>query len=171
MKTLNWRYTDWWSNTVAFSFGRETIGQLSFSSYWNFKAVYSDKENKFVFSQKSFWDTKVLIRKNERVIGEIDGGFFVKPTLKLLTGEKFEFVSNFWGKNNKWKNHRGEVVIRYTQATMSSMGKGTINLSDSLTTDLENLLVSSGLFIRHLIVKTVVLTVAIFVPMMAVSRR
>lgn len=53
---------------------------------------------------------------------------------------------------------------------MSSMGKGKIDITDSLTIEIEKILISSGLFVRQLILKRVTLTIAIVVPILAASR-
>jgi hypothetical protein len=170
MKTLNWRHTDWNARTFVFSLGKEIIGQLKFHSPWSFNAVYTDKETKLKFSQKNSWYGKIRITRDQKPVGEIDSGLFGKQILKLATGEKYELVSNFWGRDVQWKNSKGEMIINYKQATMSSMGKGTISLADSLTIELEKLLVSSGLFVRQLVIKRVAVLVAIFVPILAASR-
>jgi hypothetical protein len=172
MKTLNWRHTDWNARNFIFSIGQEIIGQLTFNSSWNFNAVYTDKETKLKFSQKSFWDRDVLITKDGKLIGEIKNDFFLgTQTLKLPTGETFILSSNVWGRNVNWKNEKGETIVKYQQATMSSMGKGLISLNDSLTIETEKLLVSSGLFARQLLHKRVVLIVVIMIPILAASRR
>jgi hypothetical protein len=171
MKTLNWRHTDWNARNFIFSIGHEIIGQLTFHSSWSFNAVYTDKESKLKFSQKSFWDRNVLITKDEKIIGEIDSGLFGSQTLKLMTGERFILSSNFWGRDVNWKTEKGETIIKYQQATMSSMGKGLISLTDSLTIETEKLLISSGLFVRQLIIKRVSLTVAIVIPLLVATRR
>lgn len=171
MKTLNWRHTDWSARNFIFSIGQEIIGQLTFNSSWNFNAVYTDKETKLKFAQKSFWDRDVLITTDGKAIGEIDFRLFGTQTLKLETGERFTLSSNFWGQEVNWKNEKGETIIKYQQATMSSMGKGLISLKDSLTFETEKLLISSGLFARQAMHKRIVLMIVIMIPVLAASRR
>jgi hypothetical protein len=150
MKTLNWRHTDWNARNFIFSIGQEIIGQLTFSSYWNFNAAYTDKDTNLKFSQKSFWDRDAIISKDGKTVGEINFGLFATQTLKL---------------------ENGETIIKYQQATMSSMGKGLISLNDSLTIDKEKLLISGGLFARQVRHKRIVLFIAIMIPILAASRR
>jgi hypothetical protein len=172
MKTLSWRHTDWNARNFIFSIGQEIIGQLTFNSSWNFNAVYTDNETNLKFSQKGFWDRDVLITNDGKQIGEIKNDFFFgRQTLKLQAGETFILSSNFWGRNVNWKNEKGETIVKYQQATMSSMGKGSISLNDSLTIEMEKLLVSSGLFARQLLHKRIVLIVVIMIPIFAASRR
>lgn len=170
MKTLNWRHTDWSAKNFVFFLGQEIVGQLTFQSSWNFNAVYTDNKTRLKFTQKSFWDRKVSITRDDKEVGEMDSGLLGKQTLKLSTGETFELVSNFWGRDVTWKNTSGDTIAKYQQATMSSMGKGKIDITDSLTIEIEKILISSGLFVRQLILKRVTLTIAIVVPILAASR-
>lgn len=171
MKTLNWRHTDWNARNFMFSIGQEIIGQLTFSSYWNFNAVYTDKDTKLKFTQKSFWDRDAIITKDRKTVGEINFGLFATQTLKLVTGERFTLSTSFWEQEAYWKTENGETIIKYQQATMSSMGKGLISLNDSLTIDIEKLLVSGGLFARQVRHKRIVLFIAIMIPILAASRQ
>jgi len=169
MKTLNWRHTDWSARHFIFSVGEEIIGQLTFYSSWNFNAEYTDKETKLRFSQKGVWNSNVLITREEERIGEIESGFFKHPTLRLTTGEKFILSANVWGRDVSWKSEKGETIINYEQATWSSMGKGRINLTDSLSPETEKLLISSGLYIRKFIHKRAAVVVAMAIPILAAS--
>jgi len=171
MKTLNWRHTDWNARNFIFSIGQEIIGQLTFSSYWNFNAVYTAKDTNMKFSQKSFWDRDAIISKDGETVGEINFGLFATQTLKLVTGDRFTLSTSFWEQEAYWKTENGETIIKYQQATMSSMGKGLISLNDSLTIDKEKLLISGGLFARQVRHKRIVLFIAIMIPVLAASRR
>jgi hypothetical protein len=170
MRTLNWRHTDWSARHFIFSIGQEIIGQLSFNSFWNFNAAYTDRETKLHFSQKSFWDHDVLITKDGVEVGEIIFGFFGNQTLKLVTGEKFSLSTSLWEQEAYWKTEKGDTVIKYQQATMSSMGKGLISLSDTLTIDKEKLLIASGLFARQLRHKRSAVIIAIMLPILTTTR-
>jgi hypothetical protein len=150
MKILTWRHTDWNARNFVLSVGQEIIGQLTFNNFWNFNAVYVEKETKLTFLQKSFWDRGTLVIKDGKAVGEIDSGLFGLQSLKLTTGERFTLSCNFWGQEVYWKNEQGEIIIKYQIATMSSMGRGTISLDSSLTAETEKLLVCSGIFARQL---------------------
>ena len=170
MKTLNWRHTDWNARNFVFQVGQEIIGQLSFYSVWNFNAVYTDSETKLKFAQKGFW-SKILVTQEEKVVGKIDSGIFGRQTLTLSTGEVFRLSTDFWGSNVRWSNAAGEIVVNYKQATMSSMGKGVIDLRDTMNTEVETLLISAGLFIRQLTQKRRTLMVALMLPILAAASR
>ncbi len=171
MKTLNWRHTDWNARNFIFSIGQEIIGQLTFNSYWNFNAVYTDKETKLKFAQKGFWDEDAIITKDSELVGEINFGLFGTQTLKLVTGERFTLSTSFWEQEVYWKDEKGETIIKYQQATMSSMGKGLISLKDPLTIDTQKLLISTGLFARQVRRKRIALVIVIMIPILAASRR
>ncbi len=171
MKTLNWRHTDWNARNFIFSIGQEILGQLTFNSYWNFNAVYTDKQTNLEFTQKSFWDRDTIITKDGETVGEINFGLFATQTLKLVTGEKFTLSTSFWEQEAYWKTEKEDTIIKYQQATMSSMGKGLISLQDSMTFETEKLLISSGLYARQARHKRTILLIAIMIPLLAASRR
>jgi hypothetical protein len=170
MKTLNWRHTGWNARNFLFTIGQEITGQLTFNSFWNFHAVYTDKETNLKFSQKGFWDRGVLITKDGKTLGEIDFGLFGKQTLKLVTGERFNLSTSFWEQETLWKNEKGDIIVKYQQATMSSLGKGLISLNETLTIETEKLLVSGGLFIRKVMQKRRSLIVVIVILLSGASR-
>ncbi len=171
MKTLNWRHTGWFAKNFTFTLEQQIIGQLTFNSSWNFEALYTDKETKLKYAQKSFWDRDVLITKAGKTIGEIHIGTFGEQTLKLMTGERFILSTSFWEQDVYWKTEKGETIIKYQQATMSSMEKGLISLKDSLTIETEKLLISSGLFIRQMTRKRIARTVVIMILIIAAASR
>lgn len=167
MKTLNWKHTGWFAKNFIFTIGQQIIGQLTFDSSWNLKALYTDKETELKFAQKSFWDRDVLITKGEEKIGQIHSGLFGEHTIKLVTGEKFILSTSFWEQEVYWKTEKGETIVKYKQAAWSSMGKGLISLKDSLTVETEKVLISSGFFVRQLARKRRAITVAILIPIIA----
>lgn len=171
MKTLNWKHTNWTARNFIFTVGQEIIGQLTFTSSWNFNAVYTDKEANLKFAQKNFFDKDVVITKDGDSVGTIEFKLFGEQILKLPSGEKFTLSSSFWGKEVYWKNQDGETVIKYETATMSSMGKGLITLPSILKPETEKLLVASGLLARQIVHKRAALVVVIILPILAASRR
>ena len=171
MKTLNWKRTNWNARNFIFSIGQEITGQLTFSSIWKFNAVYTDQDTELAFAQKSFWDSDVLITKDGKTVGEMRSGLFGKQTLKLATGETFILSTSLWEQEVYWKTAKGETMIHYQQAAMSSMEKGMIRSEDSLTSETEKILISSGLFIRQLTRKRRALTVAVFILIFAAASR
>lgn len=148
---------------------QQLIGQLAFNSSWNLNALYTDKETQLKFVQKGFWDRDVLLTKSGNPIGEIHIRLFGDQTLELVTGERFTLTTSIWEQEVYWKNEKGETVITYQQAPMSAMGKGSISANDTLTDELEKILISSGVFVRQLARKRRVLTVAIMLPIVAAA--
>ena len=171
MKTLNWKRTDWTARNFIFSIGQEVIGQLTFNSTWNFKAVYVDKETKLKFTQKNFWDRDIIITQGGKTLGVIHSGLFGEQTLKLLTGERFFISTSMWEQEAYLKSEKGETIVSYKQATFSSLEKGLIGLKDSLTTETEKLLIISGLFARQIARKRIARAVLVIIPIIAASSR
>lgn len=169
MKTINWRHTDWFARRFVLTMGAEIIGRLTFYSAWHFNALYTEEETELKFAQKSFWDRDIAITKDGKTVAEIRSSFFGEHTLKLNTGEKYILSTSFWEQEVYWKTERGETVVKYQQATMSSTGKGLISLSDSLPVETTKLLVSSGLFARQVAHKRRAVTIAILVPILAAA--
>lgn len=150
MKTLNWRAIDLNSRNLILSAGHEVVGQLSFISYWNSDAVYSDKESEFMFNSKGIFKNDILISKKGQPIGELNFRFFGDHTLTLSSGEKFILSSSPWGRDVNWKSASGEVIVHYQQTSAFSTRQGFVNVKDSLDSGLQKLLTSSGLFARQL---------------------
>lgn len=150
MKILTWKHTDWFARNFQLAIEDQTIGQLSFTNSWNINALYSDNQINLEFAQKSFWDRDVLVTKAGETLGEISSGLFGTSSLKLANKEKYSLSTSFWEQEVFWKTPQGETIIKYQQATMSSMAKGVISVNKELPLDTEKLLISSGLFIRQL---------------------
>ncbi|HZF65625.1 MAG TPA: hypothetical protein VEZ55_14120 [Chitinophagaceae bacterium] len=171
MKTLNWKRTDWKARNFIFSVGEELIGQLTFNSTWNFKAVYTDEQTQLKFVQNSFWNRDVLITKDGKAIAKIHSGIFGEQTLKLVTGVKYFISTSLWEQEVYWKTEKGETIIKYQQATMSSMENGLISLEESMTSEMEKLLISSGLFVRQMRRKRITRTLVIMLPILAAASK
>jgi hypothetical protein len=169
MRTLQWRHTDWTARKFVFQVGPDTIGQLSFNNYWNLNAIYVDSETSIKFSQKSFFDDAVVVTQNEKVIGTLSCGF-MRQSLRLTNGERYDLVSNFLGRDVKWKNQRGEELIKYHQATLSTMGRGTIHTSSTLSRETEILMISGGLFIKQLMLKRMLIVMVAMFPAFIAAR-
>jgi len=153
-----------------FLMDQATIGELSFYGSWHFNAVYTDRETHLKFARKSFWDNDIRITQGGQIMGTLHKLFFGQQVLTLPSGERFTLSTSFWEQEVYWRNENGNTVIRYQQATMSSMGKGSISVQDTLPMDTQRVLMAGGLFARHLRRKKASLLVAFFFPMMIALR-
>lgn len=169
MKTLHWKRTNWTAQNFIFSAGRDILGQLTFHSNWNFKAVYTDQQTKLKFVQESFWSRDVLITEGERIVGKIRSGLFGGSTLTLPAGDTYVIATSLWEQEVYWKTEQGETIIKYQQAIMSSLEKGVISFKNKLPLETEKLLMSSGLFIRQMRLKRIIRTVVVMIPIMAAA--
>lgn len=171
MKILNWSSTGWFAKNFVFKFEQQILGELTFNNSWLYNGEYSDQETKLKFFQNSFWDRNIVVIKDAVRIGEIHIGLFGEQTLKLLTGEKFYLSTSFWEQEVYWKTERGETIVKYQQELMSSLEKGLISAEDSLTLEMEKLLISSGIFVRQMIRQRIARVVVIFIPIIAAGSK
>lgn len=169
MKMINWKRTNWTARKFIFSIEQAQVGQLTFNHTWKFDANFTDHQTQLKFTQKSFWDRDVLIKKDGKRVGELQSGLFGEQKLKLATGEIFFISTSFWGQEAYWKTIEGETIITYKQAAMSSLENGLIKLNASLTSDIEKLLISTGLFARLVSRKRIAQTVAVMIPILTAA--
>ncbi len=169
MKTLNWRHTDWSARKFIFFSGQEIIGELNFNSAWNFNGTYVDSGSEFQFRENAdrIWKRRVFITRNGQLVGSLHYQLFRDPQLQLATGETFILPSNFFGRNVQWTNSKNEAIVKYEQASMTSMGKGTITLTTPLPAETEKVLIIAGLYIRQLILKKTSLLLIVLIPIFA----
>jgi hypothetical protein len=165
MNTLQWRHTDWTAKSFVFSIGEKIIGQLTFAGSLTFSATYNSNKNKLKFSEKDFWGKEVSIEKDGNVVALFSHNIFGNQTLTLKNGDKFSLTSDFWGSNAKWQNLKGDTIVTYSAATMSTMGKGTIHISENMDEEIEEILFSGGLFIKQYIIRKFILISAILSPL------
>lgn len=151
-ETLTWKSGDW----IGREAGNDVAGLLTFNN-WNSKATYADGRLTLSFAQKGFWNTTILVKLSQTIIGEVTRPFSGKTTLRFVTGEQYNLVSNFWGTKVRWTNGDGETLVEYHQATMSSMGKGTIVFDETLSPETRTVLAVTGVFMRQLVSKTAAL--------------
>lgn len=171
MKSIQWRHTDWSARRFVFQAGQELIGQLVFANNWNFDATYSSSDSRLTFTEKGFWDRKVHITRDGVEVALLTNTLFGKALLQLHSGEVYQLKSNFLGRNIQWLNSQDEVVIQYKQATLSTMGKGTVQFHQTLSNATEQLLLSSGLYMPRLVVKRMMTVMVCCIPIMAAASR
>jgi hypothetical protein len=166
MKILNWQQTKWFCKDTVFTLGEETVGALTFNN-WSLNAKYQGPGTSIVFKQKGAWSSKILVTQNDRSVGEISSAWNGKATLKLGDSETYVLKSESWGTKLKWLQNSDDAIIRYECASLGSMGKGVININHALSSEIESLLVPTGVFISRLNSIKAGLFVAVFVPIIA----
>jgi hypothetical protein len=171
MNTLQWRHTDWTGRNFIFWLNEKVIGELTFKSSWDLNAVYQSQQAQLKFIVTGFWKNRILIMRGNEKLGEIKNGFSGKQTLTLVNGKSYVLTSGFWGRSAQWSNLNGEILIKYTTASIRSMGKGTIIVSHNLAADEKELLVSTGLFARQMLLKMAVMVLIIMIPAMSAASR
>ncbi len=161
--TLQWKSINFWSGRkFAFWFNNIIVGQLTFNSLWNYSAIYAYQDTFLKFSEAGLWKQKIVIQQEGKVIALIEKEFFGDYILQVRSGERFKLVSNIFGRNMKWIDEKGLSVVKYTQASFTSMGKGTISFDNTLPEEFQTILASSGLFTQKLLAKRASVVILVF---------
>jgi len=161
--TFDWIVRDWSAKTFLICFNRQTVGKLLFNDLWTFNASYVTDNETINFIETGYFREAIEIRKQNRLIGKIDYKVFGRKCLKLNSGQTFNLSTNFWGRNLKWINEKGENVIDLKQPTLKDLGRGTILSDKDLDKELNDLLISSGLYISNLTSKKMARFLPIFI--------
>jgi hypothetical protein len=145
METITWKNSDLSGKRFDFETNTESLGTLTVLSELSSNALFTTDNDRLQFSRIGFWGNKVLIKKNGQLIGEIKNRLLGQTFIELNNGNKFRLSSNLFGRNLKLLGVKGEPIVEYKMATLSSMRKGFIKVGDSLTKDDKEILLSAGL--------------------------
>jgi hypothetical protein len=145
METITWKNSDLSGRNFDFEAGNNIIGKLTRLSELSCNATYVTDKDKIQFQRVGFLDNKILIKKNGVYIGEIGNRLIGQTSLKLKSGQVFRLASNLVGRNLKWVDSNGLPIVEYSFATLKTMRKGSIKTSDSISIDVKEVLLSSGL--------------------------
>lgn len=148
MRTINWRHTDWGARNFVLSMGEQVMGSLSIGTSWIFKGSYTDHSTNLKFAQRSFWDRDMVITNGNEKVGEISSSILGRHRLLTSAGRAYFLSTSLFEQEAYWKTESGQTLITYQQATMSSLGKGTIKMAESLSVEEQTLLIASGIFAR-----------------------
>ncbi len=161
--TFDWTVKDWSAKTFLISLNRQTVGTLLFNDLWTFNASYETDNATINFKETGYFKESIEIRKQDRPIGKIDYKVFGRKCLSLNSGQTFNLSTNFWGRNLKWINEKGENVLELKQPTLKDLGRGTILTDTDLDKELNDLLISSGLYISNLTSKKIARFMPLFI--------
>jgi hypothetical protein len=145
METITWKNSDLSGKRFDFETNTESLGTLTVLSELSSNALFTTDNDRIQFGRIGFWYNKVLIKKNGQLIGEIKNRLLGQTFIELNSGNKFRLSSNLFGRNLKLLGVKGEPIVEYKMATLSSMRKGFIKVGDSLTKDDKEILLSAGL--------------------------
>lgn len=148
METITWKNSDFSALRFDFQSNAESLGTLTMFGELSSNACFSTEHNDFEFTRVGYWDSKVLIKQNGHLIGEIKNRLLGQSYIQLNKGNKFRLSSNLFGRNLKWIDMKGQPIIEYKMATLNSMRKGFIKIGDSLTKNEKQILLSAGLIAR-----------------------
>ena len=145
METITWKNSDLSGKRFDFATNTELLGTLTVLSELSSNALFTTDNDRLQYNRIGFWDNKILIKKNGQMIGEIKNRLLGQTYIELKNGNKFRLSSNLFGRNLKLLGVKGEPIVEYKMATLSSMRKGFIKVDDTLTQDDKEILLSAGL--------------------------
>ena len=145
MEIITWKNSDLSGLRFDFESNTGSLGTLTMLSELSSNAFYTSDNDRLKFKRVGIWDNKILIKRNEQLIGEIKNRLIGQTYIQLKNGNKFRLSSNLIGRNLKWLGASGEPIVEYKMATLNSMRKGFIKVGDSLTKDDKEILLSAGL--------------------------
>ncbi len=144
MSTITWKNADLSGRRFLFEIENQEIGTLTLLTELSSNANFSTTHGNLQFKRVGFWYNKILLKKNDVLIGEIVNRILGPAFLKLKGGNQYRLSSNLFGRNLKWLNMSGQPIAEYFYATMKSRGKGFIHTPDSLPLEEMEILMSSG---------------------------
>ncbi|QDW25674.1 hypothetical protein [Pedobacter sp. KBS0701] len=160
-KFINWK-SNWLNGNFQLFADGVQKGMISFSS-WRSDAESMFEDKNYHFANEGFWQsrTKVIDRKTNEVVAIINyDSWKSKAVISLNTGEQYE-----WKSTGVWKSQF--TVSNYKDAHImysSNSNTGTIS------SDTHNeLLIITGLFIKHIYNKRVVVLIACLMPIITIS--
>jgi len=160
-KFINWR-SNWLSGDFQLFVDGIQKGMISFGS-WRSDAegVFDDKN--YFFSNVGFWQsrTNVIDRKTNELVAVITyDSWKSKAVISLKSGERYEWTSTgIWKSQFTVSNYNNERIT-YNASSYSG----------AISSDTDNeLLIVSGLFIKHIYNKRLVTLIACFMPIIVIS--
>jgi hypothetical protein len=162
--TLDWIMKDWSAKTFLIGFNRQTIGELKFNDFWTFNAKYETSASVINFIETGLVKNYIEIKNQDNVIGQIDYQIFGTKKLELSDGQTFYLSTNFWGRNLKWLNDKGDILLELKQPTFKDLGRGEFLINEDIDKGVKDLLISSGLYISNLTSKKMARYVVIMLP-------
>ena len=145
METITWKNSDFSGNKFDFEVGDIAFGTLTLLWPFSSNASFDSKRDQIRFKRVGIWDNRVILKRNDKFVGEIGNRLLGRTFLKLKNGKTYKLSSNLIGRNLKWLDPNGIAVVEYSFATLKSMRKGFITTSDSIETADKDILISSGL--------------------------
>jgi hypothetical protein len=147
MNTITWRNADTSGRRYLFEVGEQRIGTLILSTGLSSNADYATPHGNLLFKRAGFFDNRILLFKKGEVIGEIHNSIIGKRYLQFTSGTSYTLLSNLFGRNIKWIDSNNNAVVEYEFATLKSMGKGSIQTTESISVNDKEVLASSGLVV------------------------
>lgn len=163
MNTLHWNQKDWLGREFALRTIDRPLGNITFSGWSGYDAVYTSDIATISFKNKGWFTQEVSINYNGEEIGKATSSLFGKTEVKLKTGETYLLKSEPFSYNRKVLDASGNTLISFKQPIFS-FGKGEIMVSDELPELSKEVLVSTSLYLKAVAEHQAAILVIIFIP-------
>ena len=147
---ITWRNIDTSGRRVNFEASNLVLGELTLFGPFLSNAHYYTSQGGIRFNKNGdTWPTRMLLEKNGKTVGALVFRIYRSPSLVLKNGNHFFLKCNLFGRNLRWSNDKGESVVAYKYPTMQSMGRGSISVSNTLSREEADILISTGIVARN----------------------
>ena len=147
---ITWRNIDTSGRRYNIEASNLVVGELTLFGPFLSNAHYYTSQGGIRFNKNgNTWQTRMELEKNGETVGALVFRIYKSPSLALKNGKHYTLESNLFGRNLRWVNADGNPVVSYTDPTMQSMGRGSISISDSLSREEADVLVSTGIVTRN----------------------
>lgn len=168
MRTISWKSKGWRSNQIEFHENAQLFGSLTFDNSWNWNASYHGEIGKIDFKSGIFLQSdQVKIYKHGEHIGSIHRSFLGGVKFIDKGQSIFYLNSNIWDTCFEWKNSDEETIIQINTEGILNSGSGTAEMILESNNELDELLIASSIYVKHLDNKKRALLVAALVPLIA----
>lgn len=163
MNTLHWKQKDWSGREFALGTMDRPLGNITFSGWSSYDAVYTSAVTTISFKNKGWVDQEVAITYNGEEIGKATSSLFGKTELRLNSGESYFLKSEAFSYNRTVQDASGKILISFKQPVFS-FGKGDIAVSDELPELSKEVLVSTSLYLKAVAEHQAAILIIIFIP-------
>lgn len=129
--------------------GNEQIGKIQWETMFSSKAQAMINGKLFSLNREFFLSKLEIYDANDQsLLGTVMVNLFSPRSDLVINGKRFELeISNFWQSRWAWK-YNGAEIITFTSNEFISKDKGEIELSTTVTEEVE-ILILLGLFVRN----------------------
>ncbi|MBJ6116794.1 hypothetical protein JAO76_01235 [Pontibacter sp. BT310] len=163
MNILHWKQKDWSGREFALRTTDQPLGNITFTGWSGYDAVYTSGTATISFTNKGWFDQEVTITYNGEEIGKATASLFGKTKVLFNSGETYLLKSKPFSYNREVQDESGETLISFKQPAFS-FGKGDIIVSEELPDLTREVLVSTSLYLKSVAEHQAAILIIIFIP-------